>query len=115
MISNGPLPVLVLRAVCAGWSQELPPRCSKTLAGSNVGANANFAPRFRLSASATQQERSASCPKAIRFNQLGGPEVLHFEDLPERQPGLKKSAQGWKSVGLNRRESMYFHGFYMER
>ena len=24
-------------------------------------------------------------PKAIRFNQLGGPEVLHIEDLPERQ------------------------------
>jgi hypothetical protein len=28
-------------------------------------------------------------PKAIRFNQLGGPEVLHMEDLPERQPGLQ--------------------------
>jgi len=26
-------------------------------------------------------------PKAIRFNRLGGPEVLHMEDLPERQPG----------------------------
>src|ERR1039458_4021624 len=26
-------------------------------------------------------------PKAIRFNQLGGPEVLHIEDQPERQPG----------------------------
>jgi NADPH:quinone reductase-like Zn-dependent oxidoreductase len=26
-------------------------------------------------------------PKAIRFNQLGGPEVLHIEDQPERKPG----------------------------
>jgi NADPH:quinone reductase-like Zn-dependent oxidoreductase len=54
-------------------------------------------------------------PKAIRFNQLGGPEVLHFEDLPERQPGPQEVLLKVEAVGLNRAESMYFHGFYMEK
>ena len=54
-------------------------------------------------------------PKAIRFNQLGGPEVLHIEDLPQRQPGPGEVLLKVEAVGLNRAESMYFHGFYMEK
>ena len=54
-------------------------------------------------------------PKAIRFNQLGGPEVLHTEDLPERQPGRGEVLLKVEAVGLNRAESMYYHGFYMEK
>jgi len=54
-------------------------------------------------------------PKAIRFNQLGGPEVLHIEDQPERQPGPGEVLLKVEAVGLNRAESMYYHGFYMER
>ncbi len=54
-------------------------------------------------------------PKAIRFNQLGGPEVLHFEDVPERQPGAGEVLLKVEAVGLNRAESMYFHGLYMEK
>ena len=54
-------------------------------------------------------------PKAIRFNQLGGPEVLHFEDVPGRQPGPGEVALKVEAVGLNRAESMYYHGFYMEK
>ena len=54
-------------------------------------------------------------PKAIRFNQLGGPEVLHIEDLPERQPGPGEVLLKVEAVGLNRAESMYYHGFYMEK
>ena len=54
-------------------------------------------------------------PKAIRFNQLGGPEVLHIEDLPERQPGPGEVQLKVEAVGLNRAESMYYHGFYMEK
>ena len=53
--------------------------------------------------------------KAIRFNQLGGPEVLHVEDLPKRQPGLGEVLLKVEAVGLNRAESMYYHGFYMEK
>lgn len=54
-------------------------------------------------------------PKAIRFNQLGGPEVLYIEDLPERRPGSGEALLKVEAVGLNRAESMYYHGFYMEK
>jgi NADPH2:quinone reductase len=54
-------------------------------------------------------------PKAIRFNQLGGPEVLHIENQPERRPGPGEVLLKVEAVGLNRAESMYYHGFYMEK
>lgn len=54
-------------------------------------------------------------PKAIRFNELGGPEVLHFEQIPDRQPGPGEVLLRVEAVGLNRAESMYFHGHYMEK
>ena len=54
-------------------------------------------------------------PKAIRFNQLGGPEVLHMEDLPERKPGHGEVLLKVEAVGLNRAESMYYRGIYMEK
>ena len=53
-------------------------------------------------------------PKAIRFHQLGGPEVLQIEDVTLPQPGPGEVAMKVASVGLNRAESMYFHGHYME-
>jgi NADPH2:quinone reductase len=54
-------------------------------------------------------------PKAIRFNEVGGPEVLHLEDVPEQQPGVGEVLLRVEAVGLNRAESMYYHGVYMER
>ena len=54
-------------------------------------------------------------PKAIRFNQVGGPEVLHFEDIPERRPSTGEVLLKVEAVGLNRAESMYYHGVYMEK
>ena len=54
-------------------------------------------------------------PKAIRFTQLGGPEVLHIEDIPERQPGTGEVLLKVEAVGLNRAESMFYHGIYMEQ
>ena len=53
-------------------------------------------------------------PTSIRFNKLGGPEVLHFEDLPERHAGPGEVLLKIEAVGLNRAESMFYHGFYME-
>ena len=41
-------------------------------------------------------------PKAIRFSQLGGPEVLQFENVPERQPGEGEVLLKVEAVGLNR-------------
>ncbi len=53
-------------------------------------------------------------PKAIRFTQIGGPEVLHFEDIPKRAPAAGEVLLQVQAVGLNRAESMYYHRQYME-
>jgi NADPH:quinone reductase-like Zn-dependent oxidoreductase len=53
-------------------------------------------------------------PKTIRFHQLGGPENLILEDLPSREPGVGEVKLRVAAVGLNRAESMYYHGFYFE-
>ncbi len=54
-------------------------------------------------------------PKAVRFHELGGPEVLKIEDVTLRDPGEGEVAMKVAAVGLNRAESMYFHGQYMEQ
>lgn len=54
-------------------------------------------------------------PKAIRFHQLGGPENLRIEELPAREPGPGEVKLRVQAVGLNRAESLYFHGRYMEK
>lgn len=54
-------------------------------------------------------------PKAVRFYELGGPEVLKIEDVPLREPGNGEVRMTVEAVGLNRAESMYFHGVYMEQ
>ena len=54
-------------------------------------------------------------PKAIRFDRVGGPEVLRFETVDARAPGSDEVSLKVEAVGLNRAESMYFHGAYMEQ
>ena len=54
-------------------------------------------------------------PKAIRFDRVGGPEVLRFETVAERSPGPGEVSLKVEAVGLNRAESMYYHGAYMEQ
>ena len=54
-------------------------------------------------------------PTAVRFNQLGGPEVLAFEEVAGRQPDAGEVSLTVQAVGLNRAESMYYHGVYMEQ
>lgn len=54
-------------------------------------------------------------PKAIRFAELGGPEVLKIEDVPTRKPGEGEVLLKVAAVGLNRAESMFFHGQYLEQ
>lgn len=53
-------------------------------------------------------------PKAVRFHQLGGPENLVVEDLPSREPAEGEVKLRVQAAGLNRAESMYYHGFYFE-
>lgn len=54
-------------------------------------------------------------PKAVRFHQVGGPEVLRIEEVSVREPGKGEVALDVAAVGLNRAESMYFHGQYFEQ
>ena len=53
-------------------------------------------------------------PKAVRFHKLGGPEVLQIEEVPVRHPEAGEVAIDVAAVGLNRAESMYYHGNYLE-
>jgi NADPH:quinone reductase-like Zn-dependent oxidoreductase len=54
-------------------------------------------------------------PRIVRFYQLGGPENLKIEDAPTRQPGKGEVKLHVQAAGLNRAESMYYHGRYMEQ
>jgi NADPH:quinone reductase-like Zn-dependent oxidoreductase len=53
-------------------------------------------------------------PKIVRFHQLGGPEVLTLENEPSRKPGPGEVRLRVQASGLNRAESMYYHGLYLE-
>jgi NADPH:quinone reductase-like Zn-dependent oxidoreductase len=54
-------------------------------------------------------------PKVVRFHQLGGPEVLKFEDQPSRQPKAGEVRIRVQAVGLNRAEALYTRGQYLEQ
>jgi NADPH:quinone reductase-like Zn-dependent oxidoreductase len=54
-------------------------------------------------------------PKIVRFHQLGGPEVLRFEEEASRQPGKGEVRLRVQAVGLNRAESLFMHGHYVEQ
>ena len=53
-------------------------------------------------------------PKTVRFHALGGPENLRIEELPVREPGKGEVRLRVKAAGLNRAESVYYHGHYFE-
>lgn len=54
-------------------------------------------------------------PKAVRFHELGGPENLKLEDVPLREPEAGEAKLRVEAVGLNRAESLYYRGQYMEK
>jgi NADPH:quinone reductase-like Zn-dependent oxidoreductase len=53
-------------------------------------------------------------PRVVRFHQLGGPENLRIEEVPQQQPGKGEVRLKVQAVGLNRAESMFYHGQYLE-
>jgi NADPH:quinone reductase-like Zn-dependent oxidoreductase len=53
-------------------------------------------------------------PKIVRFHQLGGPENLKLEEVPDQQPGKGEVRLRVQAAGLNRAESMFYHGQYLE-
>jgi NADPH:quinone reductase-like Zn-dependent oxidoreductase len=52
--------------------------------------------------------------KIVRFYELGGPEVLKIEDVPSREPSKGEVSLSVQAIGLNRAESMFMHGYYLE-
>src|SRR5262245_53323431 len=52
--------------------------------------------------------------KIVRFHKLGGPDVLHIEEVPSRQPSKGEVSLRVQAMGLNRAESMFMHGSYLE-
>lgn len=54
-------------------------------------------------------------PKAVIFHQLGGPENLRIEEVSLREPGPGEARLRVEATGLNRAESLYYRGLYMEK
>lgn len=53
-------------------------------------------------------------PKVVRFHNYGGPEVLRLEESPAAQPGAGEVLIEVHAIGLNRAESMFRSGAYLE-
>lgn len=53
-------------------------------------------------------------PKIVRFHEVGGPEILRIEEETPKQPGKGEVRLKVQAVGLNRAESMFIRGQYVE-
>src|SRR5262245_51051165 len=58
-------------------------------------------------------EKSAMA-RVVRFHQTGGPEVLRVEEMEVPPPGKGEVQIRIKALGLNRAESMFRRGQYLE-
>ena len=54
-------------------------------------------------------------PTIVRFHEIGGPENLKLEELPTQEPGKGEVRLRVKALGLNRAESMFYRGQYLEQ
>jgi NADPH:quinone reductase-like Zn-dependent oxidoreductase len=54
-------------------------------------------------------------PRIIRFHQLGGPEVLKLESEAPKEPGRGEVRLQVQAAGLNRAESLFMRGHYLEQ
>ena len=52
--------------------------------------------------------------RVVRFHQIGGPEVLRVEEVEVPPPGKGEVQISIKALGLNRAESMFRSGQYLE-
>jgi NADPH:quinone reductase-like Zn-dependent oxidoreductase len=52
--------------------------------------------------------------RIVRFHQTGGPEVLRIEEVAPSPPGEGEVRIAVKAIGLNRAESLFRQGFYIE-
>jgi NADPH:quinone reductase-like Zn-dependent oxidoreductase len=54
-------------------------------------------------------------PKIVRFNEVGGPEVLKLEDLPAPRPKKGEARIKVEAIGLNRAEVMFRRAAFSTR
>jgi len=52
--------------------------------------------------------------RIVEFASYGAPEVLEFKDVPDPQPAAGEVRIRVKAIGVNRAESMWRHGEYIE-
>jgi NADPH2:quinone reductase len=52
--------------------------------------------------------------RIVRFHRTGGPEVLQVEEVPTSPPGEGEVRIAVKAIGLNRAESLFRQGAYLE-
>jgi NADPH2:quinone reductase len=52
--------------------------------------------------------------RIVRFHETGGPEVLRIEEVPASPPGEGEVRVAVKAIGLNRAESLFRQGGYLE-
>ena len=52
--------------------------------------------------------------RIVEFTSYGGPEVLKFKDIPDPKSAANEIRIRVKAIGLNRAESMWRHGKYIE-
>ena len=52
--------------------------------------------------------------RTVRFSELGDPDVLRIEELPDPRPGPGEVVVDVAAIGLNRAESMFRRGEYIE-
>ncbi|WP_158850994.1 zinc-dependent alcohol dehydrogenase family protein [Saccharothrix deserti] len=52
---------------------------------------------------------------AVRFHELGGPEVLRFDDIPLPEPGPAELRLRVAAIGLNRAEVNFRRGTYIDK
>jgi len=53
--------------------------------------------------------------RVVRFHRIGGPEVLQIDNVEVPPPGAKEVRIAVKALGLNRAESMFRSGRYLEQ
>lgn len=51
----------------------------------------------------------------VRFHELGGPQVLRLEELPDPEPGPGEVLVRVEAIGLNRAEANFRRGAYIEK
>src|SRR5262245_3325614 len=59
-------------------------------------------------------ERERNMARVVRFHETGGPEVLKIEDLDVPPPEKGEVQIRIHAIGLNRAESMFRRGQYLE-